>query len=65
MVGGEGSGRFTVFEFPLCLAQIVYLCREAFLYLSYNILRSRYIEGIRGLASLPKAFASCLIIDQK
>ena len=33
MIDGEGSSRFTVFEFPLCLAQILYLCREAFLYL--------------------------------
>ena len=33
MFGGGGSSRFTSFEFTLCLAQIVYLCREASLYL--------------------------------
>ena len=32
MFGGGGSSCFTFFEFPLCLAQIVYLCREVFLY---------------------------------
>ena len=32
MFAGGGSSRFTIFEFPLCLAQIVYLCREVFLY---------------------------------